>query len=127
MESVTKTTLTGPPAEVREKVDELGRALAPHEYLAGRQMRGLAVELAQCARLKVSVLTCKDESQELEVVLTGDSHGDPLIVSRSKSGDHCQLTWSRWLPINDEADIADAADLITAILQTSTHTDESRM
>ncbi|MDQ2815819.1 MAG: hypothetical protein M3Z75_29225 [Actinomycetota bacterium] len=119
METVRETRLEGSPAEVRKKVDELGRALAPHEYVAGEHIRDLAVELAQDSRLRVSVLTYNDESQELEVIPTGDSHSDSITLSRSESGTHCQLTWSRWLPIINDADIRNAVKLITAIFEKS--------
>jgi hypothetical protein len=45
MESVTKTTLTGPPAEVRGKVDELGRALAPTNTWPGSRCASLLSSL----------------------------------------------------------------------------------
>jgi hypothetical protein len=57
-----------------------------------------------------------DESQELEVVLSGDPHCDALMIDRDKVGDHCQMTWDRWLDIRNDAEIGKAAHFIAAVL-----------
>jgi hypothetical protein len=29
-------------------------------------------------------------------------HHDPVVIGRSQTGDHCQITLERWLPIDGE-------------------------
>jgi hypothetical protein len=90
--------------------------MALHEYVAGTRLRALAVELARHAALTVSVVTYDDESQEPEVVLSGDPRCDALMIDRNKADDHCQMTWDRWLDIRNDAEIGKAADFIAAVL-----------
>jgi hypothetical protein len=116
MITVRKDRLSGTPDEVSERVEELSRGMAMHEYMAGTRLRALAVELARHPGLTVSVVTYDDESQELEVVLSGDSHCDAIMIDRDRVGDHCQMTWDRWLDIRNDAEIGKTADFIAAVL-----------
>jgi hypothetical protein len=94
MITVRKNRLSGTSDEVSEKVEKLSRGMALHEYMAGTRLRVLAVELAKYDGLTVSVVTYDDESQELEVVLSGDPHCDAIMIDRDRVGDHCQMTWT---------------------------------
>jgi hypothetical protein len=40
----------------------------------------------------VSVITYENESQELEVVLSGDPCCDAIMIDRNAAGDLCQMT-----------------------------------
>lgn len=119
MITVRKDRLSGTPDEVSEKVEELSRGMALHEYMAGTRLRALAVELAMYPGLTVSVVTYDDESQELEVVLSGDRHCDAIMIDRDRVGDHCQMTWDRWLDIRNDAEIGKTAGFIAAVLNVS--------
>jgi len=116
MITVRKDLLSGTPDEVSKRVEELSRGVTLHEYMAGTRLRALAVELAKRAGLTVSVVTYDDESQELEVVISGNPHCDAIMVDRDKFGDHCQMTWDRWLGIKNDEEIGKAADFIAAVL-----------
>ncbi len=116
MMTVRKDLLTGTPDEVSRRVEDLSRGMSLHEYMAGTRLRALAVELARHAALTVSVVTYEDESQELEVVLSGDPGCDAIMIDRDKAGDHCQMTWDRWLDIRNDAEIGKTADFIAAVL-----------
>ena len=60
---------------------------------------------------------------ELEVTLVSAPHHDPIVIGRSRTGDHCQVTLERWLPIHGEPDIKDAVNAIKAILAGSARHD----
>jgi hypothetical protein len=60
---------------------------------------------------------------ELEVTLASAPHLDPIVIGRSRPGDHCQITLERWLPIHGEPDIKDAVNAINAILTASARHD----
>ena len=86
---VQKAPLTGSPDDIRKKLEELSRGLAPQEYSAGERFRALVVELARHADIQMWVLTYWDESQELEVTLSGDPHCDAIIINHDKLGSNC--------------------------------------
>ena len=60
---------------------------------------------------------------ELEVTLVSAPQQDPIVIGRSRPGDHCQITVERWLPINGEPGIANAVDTVNAILTASARPD----
>lgn len=117
MITIHKVLLDGTPDDLQRKVEELARDQGPYEYLAGTRLRELAVALAMHDDLRVSVVTYEDGSQELEVVLTGDPHCDAVMIDRNKLGDQCQVTWERWLAINDAPATRIAVSLIKAVLK----------
>jgi hypothetical protein len=114
---IQKALITGTPDEIRKNLENLSRGLAPHEYSAGERLRALVVELAKYADIKMWLLTYHDESQELEVTLSGDPHCDAIIIDRDKLGFNCHVTWERWLGIKDAAGTEKAAGLIADILK----------
>lgn len=116
MMTARRDLLSGTPDDVSRKVEELSCSLALHEYVAGTRLRALAAELAKRADLQVSVITYENESQELEVVISGDPCRDAIMIDRNVAGDLCQMTWDRWLHIRNDEEIGKAADLIAAIL-----------
>jgi len=48
------------------------------------------------------------------------------VIGRSQTGDHCQVTLERWLPIDGEPGIEDAVNAIRAILVASARPDPAR-
>lgn len=60
---------------------------------------------------------------ELETTLVSTPRHDPIVVGRSRAGDHCQVTLERWLPIDGEPGIEDAVNAIRAILAASARPD----
>ncbi len=54
-------------------------------------------------------------------------HHDPIVIGRSRTGDHCQITLERWLPISGEPGIGDAVNTIHAILAASARSDPARI
>src|SRR5206468_4539418 len=105
MMRASKELLSGTPDKVSARLEELSRDMAQHEYVAGTRLRMLAVELTKRPNIKVSLVTYQDESrnldggQELEVVFTDDPHCEPVMIDRDHIGEHCQITWDRWLHI----------------------------
>ena len=63
---------------------------------------------------------------ELEATLVSAPHHDPIVIGRSRTGDHCQVTLERWLPIDGEPGIEDAVNTIRAILAASARPDPAR-
>ena len=120
----SKELLSGTPDKVSARLEELSRDMAGHEYVAGTRMRMLAVELTKRPNIKVSLVTYQDESrdldggQELEVVFTDDPHCEPVMIDRDHIGEHCQITWDRWLHIRNEPEVEAAADMIASVLNT---------
>ena len=97
------------------------------EYLAGTWLRELAVELAARDGLIVSAVSYDDMAgYELEATLVSAPHHDPIMIGRSRTGDHCQVTLERWLPIDGEPGIEDAVNAIRAILAASARPDPAR-
>jgi hypothetical protein len=124
MMRATKDALSGTPDKVSARLEELSRNLAQHDYAAGTRLRMLAVELTKRPNLRVSLVTYHDGSrdldggQELEVVFLDDPHCEPLMIDRDHVGEHCQMTWDRWLRITNDTEIDTAADMIASILST---------
>jgi len=124
MITANKRLLSGTPDEVRTTVEDLARDQDDPEYLAGTWLRELAINLAACDRLTVSVVSYDDMAgYELEVTLASAPYLDPIVIGRSRPGDHCQITLERWLPIHGEPDIKDAVNAINAILTASARHD----
>jgi hypothetical protein len=115
--TIQKALISGTLDDLQRKVEELARDQGPYEYMAGTRLRELAVALAMHDDLRVSVVTYENGSQELEVVLTGDPHCDAVMIDRNKLGDQCQVTWERWLAINDAPSTHIAVGLIKAVLK----------
>ena len=124
MMRASKELLSGTPDEVSARLEELSRDMAQHEYVAGTRLRMLAVELTKRPNIKVSLVTYQDESrdleggQELEVMFTDDPHCEPVMIDRDHIGEHCQITWDRWLHIRNETEVEAAADMIASVLNT---------
>jgi hypothetical protein len=122
MITVNKQLLSGTPDDVRATVEHLFRDQDHLEDLAGTWLRELAVKLAASDGLAVSMVSYDDmTAYELEVTLARVPHHDPIVISRSQAGDHCQITLERWLPINGEQGIEEAVKTIHAILAASAH------
>ncbi len=124
MMKANKELLSGTPDKVCARLEELCRELDLHEYMAGTRLRMLAVELTQRPNLKVSLVTYLNESQvpeggqELEIMFPDDPHCEPVMIDRDHIGEHCQITWDRWLCISNDSEIETAADMIASILNT---------
>jgi hypothetical protein len=124
MMRASKELLSGTPDKVSARLEELSSDMAQHEYVAGTRLRMLAVELTKRPNIKVSLVTYQDDSrdldggQELEVVFTDDPHCEPVMIDRDHIGEHCQITWDRWLHIRNETEVEAAADMIASVLNT---------
>ena len=124
MITVDKQLLSGTPDDVRTTVEDLARDQDDPEYLAGTWLRELAVKLAACDGLTVSVVSYDDTAgYELEVTLVSAPHHDPIVIGRSRTGDHCQITLERWLRIDGEPGAENAVNTIHAILAASAYPD----
>jgi hypothetical protein len=122
MITVNKKLLSGTPDDVRATVEHLARGQDRLEDLAGTWLRELAVKLAACDGLALSMVSYDDDGMaayELEVTLASAPHHDPIVIGRSQAGDHCQVTLERRLPIDGEPGIEDAVNTIHAILAAS--------
>jgi hypothetical protein len=127
MITMNRQPLSGTPEDIRRTMEDLACEQDDHEYLQGARFRELAVQLATRDGLAVSAVTSDDGMvYELEVTLVSAPHRDAIIIDRSQPGDHCQMTWERWLPISDEPGIANAVNTIHAILAASVRTDPAR-
>jgi len=127
MITANKRLLSGTPGEVRATVEHLDCGQDHREYLAGTWLRELAVNLAGCGGLIVSAVSYDGMAgYELEATLVGAPHNDPIVVGRSRTGDHCQVTLERWLPIDGEPGIEGAVNAIRAILAASGRPDMAR-
>jgi hypothetical protein len=114
--TIQKSRLTGSLDDLQRTVEYLARDQGPQEYLASTRLRELAVALATQADLHVSAVTYADGSQELEVVLTDHPSCDPIVIGRDHLGGQGQLTWERWLSIEDQPGIETVVYLIKAVL-----------
>jgi hypothetical protein len=124
MITVNKRLLSGTPEEVRATVEHLDCDQDHLEYLAGTRLRELAIKLAARDGLTVSAVSYDDMAgYELEATLVSAPHHDPVVIGRSRTGDHCQVTLERWLPIDGEPGIEDAVNTIHAILAASARPD----
>ena len=127
MITANKRLLSGPPDEVQAIVEHLDCDQEHLEYLAGTRLRELAVKLAARDGLTVSAVSYDDMAgYELEATLVSAPHHDPIVIGRSRTGDHCQVTLERWLPIDGEPGIEDAVNAIHAILAASARPDPAR-
>ena len=127
MSSANKRLLSGTADEVRAIVEHLDCDQDHLEYLAGTWLRELAVELAGCDGLIVSAVSYDDMAgYELEASLVSAPHHDSIVIGRSRTGERCQVTLERWLPIDGEPVIEDALNAIRAILAASARTDPAR-
>lgn len=116
MMTARRDVLSGTPEEVADMLEQLSRGMTNHEYLAGTQLRTLAMTLARNPDLLVWVVTYGNESLELEVALVGCPGRDPIIIDRNSTGAGCQVVLSKWLTINTEPEIENTAKLVTALL-----------
>jgi hypothetical protein len=124
MITANKRLLSGTADEVRAIMEHLDCDQERLEYLAGTWLRELAVELAARDGLIVSAVSYDDMAgYELEVTLVSAPRHDPIVIGRSRTGDHCQVTLERWLPIDGEPGIEDAVNAIRAILAASARPD----
>jgi hypothetical protein len=124
MMKASKESLSGTPDKVAARLEKLCREIDQHEYLAGTRLRMLAVELTQRPNLRVSLVTYLNESQvpeggqELEIMFADDPQCEPVMIDRDHIGEHCQITWDRWLRIGNDTEIENAADMIASVLNT---------
>lgn len=116
MMTVRKDVLTGTPDEIARKLEQISKGISRHEYLAGTRLRALAEVLSHNTDLLVSVVTYENEAQELEVRLAASPGGDPIMIDRSSTGDHGQVSLNEWMKIGTEPDIENTAEFITALL-----------
>jgi hypothetical protein len=114
--TIQKSRLSGSLDDLQRTVEYLARDQGPQEYLAGTRLRELAITLAMQADLHVSAVTYADGSQELEVVLTDHPSCEPIVIGRDHLGGQGQLTWERWLSIEDQPGIETVVNLIKAVL-----------
>ena len=100
---IGKTVLSGSePQQVRDQT----------EGLAPASLRELAVSLATCPDLTVSVITYADGSQELEVLHTGPPYQTEDTIDQRKFADRAGAT----LPITSQADLHHAVQLVRQTL-----------
>ena len=116
MKTARTDLLYGTPEEVAVVLEALSLGQDPREYTAGTQLRSLAAELAGIPGLRMSVVTCDNESQELEVRLAHFPGSFPVTVDRNGSGDKCQIACDCWQDIATVDGIVHAAELVAAIL-----------
>ena len=127
MITANKRLLSRTTDEVRATVEHLDCGQEHLEYLAGAWLSELAVKLATSDGLTVSAVSYDDMAgYELEATLVNAPHHDPIVIGRSRTGDHCQVTLDRWLPIDGEPGIEDAVNTIRAILAASARPDPAR-
>jgi hypothetical protein len=114
--TIRKALLKGSLDDLQRKVEDLACDQGPQEYITGTRLRELAVALAMQTDLCVSVVTYEDESQELEVVLTDHPSSGAISIGRDQLGGRCQLSWERWLPINDQPSTETVVSLVQTVL-----------
>ncbi len=103
MITIGKTVLSGSePQQVRDQT----------EGLVPASLRDLAVSLATCPDLTVSVITYTDGSQELEVLHTGPPRQTEDTIDQRKFADRPGTT----LPITSQADLHHAVRLVRQTL-----------
>jgi hypothetical protein len=124
--TVQRDLLSGTPDDVAGQLEKLSAGLALHEYTAGTRLRALAVDLTKRPGLRVSVVTYENESQELEVRLSGGLRCDPIVIDRDQVGDQCQITWDQWLAISTGTEIEKAADMISSMLEICVKREQGR-
>ena len=109
-----KLILNGTPDDAG-RLEWFCQRLSPAESAGGGRLRALAVELARRHGLDVSAIAYGDEMLEIEVAVAGDRFGEPVSISRDKTGDRCQVSWQRWADIGDDAAVGQAVLVIAAI------------
>jgi hypothetical protein len=115
--TVRKSLLSREPERAREQAEEIARAFAPpYDFESGRQLRSLAVELVKQEGLGVRFVSYEDGSQELEVFRSSEPDRDVTIITRTKCGGQCQITWEHWADINDDAEVRSVASTVAAVL-----------
>jgi hypothetical protein len=78
--------------------------------------------------LSVSAVKYDDMAgHELEVTFASAPLLDSIVIGRSQTGDHCQVTLERWLPIDGEPSIEDAVNTIYALLAANARHDSTRI
>jgi hypothetical protein len=118
---VRKSVLSSDPEQAREQVEAIARAFSPpYEYEPGKQLRSLAVELVKQEGLGVRFVSHEDGSQELEVFLASDPERETAIITRTKDGNRCQITWERWADIRDDLKIRNEASVVAAVMNGGT-------
>ncbi len=120
MITANKRLLSRTTDEVRATVEHLDCGQEHLEYLAGAWLSELAVKLATSDGLTVSAVSYDEMTgYELEVTFVSAPHHDPVVIGRSQTGNRCQITLERWLPVGGEPGIQDAVNAIRAILAAS--------
>ena len=110
---IRKDILSGAtPQQIRDQTTEL--ASAP--------LRDLAVSLAQDPNLTVSVITCENGAQELEVLHTGPPHHTEHTIDPRRFTRQPGASPARTLSIASQSAFADAVELIRAVLWDAQHT-----
>jgi hypothetical protein len=128
MATVNKQPLSGPPDRVRTMVEYLARDQDQGEYLAGTRLRELAVKLAARDGLSVAAVSYDGMAGfEIEVTFVRAPRHDPIVIGRSRTGEHCQITLERWLPIGSGPDIENTANVIHAVLAASARNDPAEL
>jgi len=101
--TIGKTVLSGSePEQVRDQT----------EGLAPDRLRDLAISLATCPDLTVSVITYADGSQELEVLHTGPPHRTEDTIDQRRFAGRPGTT----LPIASPADLHHAVEMVRQTL-----------
>jgi len=85
-------------------------------------LRDLAVSLAEDRDLTVSVITYNNGAQELEVLHTGPPHRTEDTIDQRRFTRQPDATPPRTLAITTQSALADAGELVRAILRDAQHT-----
>jgi len=85
-------------------------------------LRDLAVSLAEDPDLTVSVITYDNGAQELEVLHTGPPHRTEDTIDQRRFTRQPDATPPRTLAITTQSALADAVELVRAILRDAQHT-----
>jgi hypothetical protein len=85
-------------------------------------LRDLAVSLAEDPNLTVSVITYDNGAQELEVLHTGPPHRTEDTIDQGRFTRQPDATPPRTLAIATQSALADAVELVRAILGDAQHT-----
>jgi hypothetical protein len=101
--TISKTVLSGSATQVRNQT----KGLAP------ARLRDLAVRLAACPELTVSVISYQDGSQELEVLHTGAPRRTEDTVDHRKFAGHPGET----LPVSSQDGLHRAVQLVRRTLR----------
>lgn len=99
------------PQQIREQTANLTPA----------PLRDLAVSLAEDPDLTVSVITYDNGAQELEVLHTGPPHRTEDTIDQRRFTRQPDTTPSRTVAITTQSALADAIELVRAILRDAQH------